>query len=430
MRESVMAGWRRPHYAWIVAAVTFTTLLVGGGIRSSPGILVVPLENEFHWSLGTISFAISVNLLLYGLIGPFAAAMMNSFGIRRTMLAALASMCIGVAATPLMRQSWQFVLLWGFLVGTGAGFTANVLAATVATRWFKARRGMVVGLLASATAMGQLLFLPLLANIVASFGWRLMALTVAVAAACLIPFVALLMRDRPEDVGLTAYGELPGEGAAAPSKRNPVLAALSGLGVGLRSRDFWLLAGSFFVCGASTNGLIGTHLIPACIDHDIPATTGAGLLASMAIFNLIGTTCSGWLSDRIDNRILLAVYYGLRGVSLVYLPFSFVSFYGLSLFAIFYGLDWLATVPPTVRLAAQTFGKENTGIMYGWLGAAHQLGGASAAFVAGILRMDLGTYLQAFMLSGLMCLVAAVMVLFIGFNRKEPQPDSVIPVSA
>jgi sugar phosphate permease len=421
MRVSAVAAWQKLHYAWIVAAVTFATLLVGAGIRSSPGILVVPLENEFHWSLATISFAISVNLLLYGLMGPFAAAMMNSFGIRRTMLAALASMCIGVAVTPLMRQSWQFVLLWGFLVGAGAGFTANVLAATVATRWFKAKRGVVVGLLASATAAGQLLFLPLLANIATSFGWRWMALTVASAALCLIPLVALFMRDRPEDIGLTAYGQLSGEEAAAPSKSNPVRAALSGLGVGLRSRDFWLLGGSFFVCGASTNGLIGTHLISACVDHDIPATTGAGLLASMAIFNLIGTTGSGWLSDRVDNRILLAVYYGLRGLSLLYLPYSFVSFYGLSLFAIFYGLDWLATVPPTVRLTAQTFGTENTGIMYGWLGAAHQLGGATAAFMAGILRMDLGSYLEAFVLSGLMCLVAALMVLFIGFDRKEPQ---------
>ena len=430
MREPILAGWRRPHYAWIVAAVTFITLLVGAGVRSSPGILVVPLENEFHWSLATISFAISINLLLYGLIGPFAAAMMNSFGIRSTMLAALTSMCIGVAVTPLMQQSWQFVLLWGFLVGAGAGFTANVLAATVATRWFKARRGLVVGLLASATAMGQLIFLPLLANIVATSGWRLMALTVAGAALCLIPLVALLMRDRPEDIGLKAYGELPGQKGPAPSRGNPVRAALSGLGVGLRSRDFWLLGGSFFICGASTNGLIGTHLIPACVDHDIPATTGASLLACMAIFNLIGTTGSGWLSDRIDNRILLAIYYGLRGLSLVYLPYSFVSFYGLSLFAIFYGLDWLATVPPTVRLAAQTFGQENTGIMYGWLGAAHQAGGALAAFLAGVLRMDLGTYLQAFMLSGLMCLIAALMVMFIGFNRKEPQQDAVASVSS
>jgi len=423
-----MVGWQRPHYAWIVAAVTFITLLVCAGVRSSPGILVVPLENEFHWSLATISFAISINLLLYGLIGPFAAAMMNSFGIRSTMLAALMSVCIGVAVAPLMQQSWQFILLWGVLVGAGTGFTANVLAATVATRWFKTRRGLVVGLLASATAMGQLIFLPLLANIVASFGWRLMALTIAGAALCLIPLVALLMRDRPEDIGLKAYGELSNEGGAALSKSNPVRAALSGLVIGLRSRDFWLLGGSFFICGASTNGLIGTHLIPACVDHDIPATTGASLLACMAIFNLIGTTGSGWLSDRIDNRILLSIYYGLRGLSLVYLPFSFVSFYGLSLFAIFYGLDWLATVPPTVRLAAHTFGQENTGIMYGWLGAAHQAGGALAAFLAGVLRMDLGTYLQAFMLSGLMCLVAALMVLFIGFNRKEPQQDAVAPV--
>jgi sugar phosphate permease len=424
-----MAEWRRPHYGWIVAAVTFMTLLVGAGIRASPGILVVPLENEFHWSLATISFAISINLCLYGLIGPFAAAMMNSFGIRRTMLAALASMCIGVASTPLMQQSWQFVMLWGVLVGSGAGFTANVLAATVATRWFKARRGMVVGMLTSATATGQLLFLPLLAKIVASYGWRPMALTVAGAAFCLIPLVALFMRDRPEDVGLVAYGEQPGKVTETPSFGNPVRAALSTLAIGLRSRDFWLLAGSFYICGASTNGLIGTHLIAACLDHDIPEVAGASLLATMAVFNFVGTTGSGWLSDRVDNRVLLCVYYGLRGLSLIYLPFSFVSFYGLSLFSVFYGLDWLATVAPTVRLTAQTFGKDRTGMMYGWLGAAHQLGGASAALLAGVLRMDLGSYLQAFIISGLLCLIAALMVLFIGYDRPAFEPDGSVPAA-
>jgi sugar phosphate permease len=261
-----MGRWQQPHYAWIVAAVTFLTLLVGAGVRASPGVLVVPLENEFHWSRATISLAVGVNILLYGLIGPFAAAMMDSIGIRRIMLAALAAIGIGVAATPLMQQSWQLIVLWGVVVGCGTCVTANVLAATVASRWFVARRGMVVGVLISAAAAGQLLFLPVLASIASNYGWRPMALAVAGVALALIPLVALLMRDRPEDVGLAPYGERAGAKVAVLSAGNPVGAAFKALGVGLRSRDFWLIAGSYFICGASTSGLIGTHLIPACIE--------------------------------------------------------------------------------------------------------------------------------------------------------------------
>ena len=325
--------WKKPHYAWVVAGVTFLTLLVAAGVRAGPSILVVPLEEEFHWSRATISLAVGINLLLYGLIGPFAAATMDRFGVRRTMVAGMILIGVGIALTP-------------------------------------------------------------------------------------------LMRDRPADVGLTSYGERPGAPPLVIVVQNPVAAALRALALGLRSRDFLLLAGSFFICGASTNGLIGTHLIPACVDHGIPEVTAAGLLAGMAIFNFVGTTGSGWLSDRVDNRVLLAIYYGLRGLSLLYLPFSFVSFYGLSLFAVFYGLDWVATVPPTVRLAAGTFGKERAGIMFGWIFAFHQVGSALAAFLGGLLRTDLGTYLQAFLIAGLLCLIAAVMVLFIGV-RREGLPTAV-----
>ncbi len=414
-----MKSSNKLHYAWIVLGVTFVSLLVAAGVRASPGILVVPLEEEFGWSRATISFAVGVNLFLYGMIGPFAAATMDRFGLRRTMASALVLIATGVALTPLMHQSWQLVLLWGIVVGAGSGVIANVLAATVAARWFTTHRGLVVGVLSAAAAAGQLMFLPLLATIVARSGWRAMALCVAAAALVIIPLVLALMRDRPADLGLSPYGEPPGaRPAAATAQQNPVRAALRALAMGLRSRDFLLLAGSFFICGASTNGLIGTHLIPACIDHGIPEVTGASMLAGMAIFNFIGTTGSGWLSDRIDNRVLLAIYYGLRGLSLIYLPFSFVSFYGLSLFAVFYGLDWIATVPPTVRLAANTFGKEKTGIMFGWIFASHQVGSAAAAFLGGVLRMDFGTYLQAFIIAGALCLVAAVMVLFIGISRS------------
>jgi sugar phosphate permease len=413
----------RLHYAWVVAGVTFAALLVAGGVRGSPGILVVPLETEFGWSRGTISLAIGINILLYGLSGPFAAALMERFGLRRTMLGGLTAIGVGVLATPTMHQPWQLILLWGVVVGAGSGMVANVLAATVAVRWFAARRGLVVGLLTAAAAGGQLVFLPVFAAIAVAYGWRWMALTLAAVALGLIPLVATLMRNRPEDVGVGRYGERA-ETAGRQTllvAGNPITAAFGALALGLRSRNFWLIGGAFFICGASTNGLIGTHLIPACIDHGIPEVTGASLLAGMALFNFLGGVGSGWLTDRVDPRILLLVYYGLRGLSLIYLPFAFVSFYGLSLFAVFYGLDWIATVPPTIRLTANTFGSERTGMMYGWITAIHQLGGASAALLGGILRVDLGTYLEAFMLSGMLCLVAAAMVMLIAVKPAEPR---------
>ena len=415
-----MARLGKLHYAWVVAAVTFLTLLAAAGVRATPGVLIVPLETEFGWSRATISFAVGVNILLYGLIGPFAAAVMDRFGLRRTMLAALALIATGVALTPLMTQPWQLVLLWGVIVGTGSGTTALVLGATVVSRWFAVRRGLVMGVLTASTATGQLVFLPFLASLAVNHGWRSVSWVVATVAVAMIPVVALLMCDRPADIGLAPYGAEPGAMPAAGAHGNPAVTALLALRDGMRSRDFWLLAGSFFICGASTNGLIGTHLIPACIDHGIPEVTGATLLAAMGIFDFIGTTLSGWLSDRWSNRGLLAWYYGLRGLSLVYLPFAFdVSFYGLPLFAVFYGLDWIATVPPTVRLTAQIFGVARGPIMFGWIAAAHQLGAAMTAFGAGALRTELGTYLEAFMLAGFLCLGAALMVLFIGRSGQE-----------
>jgi sugar phosphate permease len=413
----MMSGTKRLHYAWIVVGITFITLLFSAGIRSAPGVIIVPLEDEFHWSRATISFAISINLLLYDLIGPFAGAMMDRFGFRYIMLTALTLMCIGLGLTSLMLESWQMIVLWGIVVGVGTGILANVLAAAVASRWFATKRGLVVGVLTSSAAAGQLIFLPTLAAIAQSYGWRQVTLVLAVIALVIFPAVAFLMRDRPEDIGLVPYGGRGSPKHQTTHTGNPFSAAFKGLVFGLQKRDFWLLAGSFFVCGASTNGLIGTHLIPACIDNGIPEFTGASLLAAMGIFNFLGTTGSGWLSDRVDNRILLAIYYGLRGISLMYLPFSFVSFYGLSLFAVFYGLDWIATVPPTVRLATNSFGTEKVAVIYGWIFASHQLGSAAAAFLAGVLRMDLGTYLQAFVLSGLLCIGAAIMVIFINWKR-------------
>ncbi len=403
---------RKLHYGWLVAALTFLTLLAAAGVRSAPGVLIVPLEHEFGWSRATISLAVSINLLLYGLSGPFAAAVMEYIGIRRTMLFSLAFVATGVTLTTLMSASWQLVLLWGVIIGSGTGMIALVLGAVVVNRWFKERRGLVLGVLTASTATGQLVFLPMLASVIERFGWRSAVLIIAGATLLLMPLIAVFMRDRPADLGLQPFGDKTKTVEVPQPKLNPIASTLNGLRLGIESRDFWLLFISCFICGASTNGLIGTHLIPACVDHGIPEVRAACLLAVMGIFDFVGTTASGWLSDRYNNRYLLCWYYALRGLSLIYLPFSFdFSFYGLSLFAVFYGLDGIATVPPTVRLITNVFGKENTGVMFGWIVAGHQIGAAIAAFGAGALRTWLGSYQQAFIISGVLCLLAAVLVL-------------------
>jgi predicted MFS family arabinose efflux permease len=381
-------------------------------------VLIVPLEQDFHWSRATISFAISINLLLYGAIGPFAAALMDRFGVRRVMTLAVVASAAGVAASPAMHESWQLILLWGVVVGISTGFVGAYLAAFIAARWFRARQGLVVGMLTAGNAAGQLVFLPAMAALATYAGWRTMSLVLAGVTIALAPVLMLLMRDHPLDVGLAPYGATLDHPMAQPPAGNPVTMAFRALAEGARSRDFWLIAGAYFVCGASTNGLIGTHLIPACVDHGMTEVVGAGLLAVTGVFSFIGGTLSGWLADRWDNRALLFWYYGLRGLSLLYLPFAFdMSFYGLSLFSVFYGLDWIASVPPTVRLTSRIVGNEKTGIMVAWITVIHQMGGAAAAFVGGVLRISFGTYLEAFVLSGLMCIGAALMVLFIGVGR-------------
>jgi len=416
---------RRVHPAWVVAACTFFVLLVAAGIRSVPGVLIVPLEAEFGWSRATIGFAVAVNIALYGLVGPFAAAVFERFGLRRTVGTALAVIALGVALTPFMRASWQLVALWGVVVGGGSGVVALVLATTVAARWFSTRRGLVVGVLTASTATGQLVFLPMLAYLAEHVGWRWVSVVIASVAAVLILPVLAFMRDRPSDLGIPPYGGTAVAPRVVPTV-NPAVRAIRALRDGFGSRDFWLLGGSFFVCGASTNGLIGTHLIPACVDHGIPEVLAASLLAAMGVFDMVGTTLSGWLSDRMDNRMLLAWYYGLRGLSLLFLPFAFdvgfegAGYAGLGVFAVFYGLDWIATVPPTVRLAARCFGEENAPVMFGWIAAMHQLGAATAAWSAGAIRVGTGSYLAAFMATGALCLVASVMVTFIGASKAGP----------
>jgi sugar phosphate permease len=418
-----MASAKKLHYAWIVAGVTFVVLLLTAGVRAAPGVLIVPFESEFHWSRATISFAVAVNLLLYGLIGPFAAALMDRWGVRRTMTLALAVTAAGIALTPAMHESWQLVLLWGVVVGAGCGVVGNFLAAFVAARWFRARQGLVVGVLTASNAAGQLVFLPTLAGLATYAGWRAMSFALVAVIVAVLPFVALLMRSSPADLGLAPYGDDRGPRITRPVIGNPIGIAFRALGEGARSRDFWLLAGAYFICGASTNGLIGTHLIPACVDHGITEVTGAGLLAATGVFSFVGGTFSGWLSDRWDNRALLAWYYGLRGLALMYLPFAFgMSAYGLSLFAIFYGLDWIASVPPTVRLLTRIVGTEKAAIMVAWITVIHQVGGAAAAYFGGVVRSAFGTYLEAFLFAGLLCMGAALMALLIGVGGRGVEP--------
>jgi sugar phosphate permease len=411
------------HYAWIVAGVTFVVMLITAGVRATPGLFMVPLETEFGWSRASISAAIAVNIALFGLIGPFAASVMDRWGLRRVVLGAIALMTAAVVASTRMTTEWQFFLLWGVLVGVSTGVTAMVLAAVIATRWFDERRGLVMGMLSAANATGQLAFLPLLARVVESSNWRSAALIVAAAAAVVFVIVLLLMRDRPADVGLRPFGQ-PADAPQRPAVK--ALAPLTALAMAMRTRAFWILAGTFFICGASTNGLIGTHLIAACHDVGIPATQSTALLAMMGIFDILGTTASGWLTDRYSARHLLFGYYSLRGLSLLFLPATLIDGgMGLGIFAVFYGLDWIATVPPTVKLTTEAFGRENTGVIYGWIGASHQLGASMAAFGAGAIRSEVGDYRPAFLIAGVLCLIAGASFLIAG--RRALQTPAVMP---
>lgn len=385
-----------------------------------PGILIVPLEKEFGWDRSAISFAVSVNLLLYGLVGPFAAGLMNRFGIKRIMVFALGLLISGILLTTIMRANWELVALWGVMVGFGSGMAALVLGATVVNRWFISHRGLLMGILTASTATGQIIFLPFLASLTEQEGWRNAVYAVASILGILLPTVFFLMKDSPKQSGLLPYGAKSEEEGVLPVSGNPFMEAINALKVGLRSRNFWLLAGSFFVCGASTNGLVGTHLVPACSDHGIPEVRAAGLLALMGIFDLIGTVGSGWLSDRVNNKILLFMYYGLRGISLLLLPQAFdPESNKLSIFAVFYGLDWIATVPPTVALTAKIFGREKVGLMFGWVVAFHQIGAAVAAFGAGYIRTVQGEYDLAFMFAGALCVITALGIFAVSTEKEE-----------
>lgn len=399
-------------FASIVAAITFVALLVSAGLRSAPGVMMLPLEQHFGWDRATISAAAAIGIFLYGLIGPFAAALMLSFGIKRVMLTGLALMSAATLASLWMTEPWQYVLSWGVFSGVGSGAVASVLGAAVVNRWFATRQGLVMGMLTASTATGALVFLPLLAWLSEGGAWRPVALAVSIATLAVIPLVLIFMPEHPQDVGVRRFGETD-ESAPPPAMKQAATPALAftALFRASKSPTFWLLFGTFFVCGLTTNGLVGTHLIAFCGDHGIAPVQAAGLLSLMGLFDLFGTTASGWLTDRYDPRKLLFVYYGLRGLSLLALPFLDFSASSLLVFAIFYGLDWIATVPPTVKLANVHFGERDAPVVFGWVMVGHQVGAATAAFGAGAVRAWTGTYTPAFLVAGAFGLVAAVAIL-------------------
>ena len=422
----------RIHRAWYVAGVTFLVLIASAAFRSSFGVMIVPFEDEFGWSRSATSLAVSVNLVFYGLTAPFATALMERFGIARIAAGALALIAIGTGLTVFMTASWQLVLLWGVVVGLGTGSTALVFGALIANRWFAERRGLVLGVLGTAFATGQLVFLPLIARAIDQFGWRSASLAIAAMCALTIPLVLLVIRDRPSDVSLRPYGAT-GEVTAEESGQNTTHSGRQAAGTAiatLRSAAttpaFWLLAGTFFVCGWTTNGIISTHFVPAMHDHGMGATTAASMLAVVGIFDIVGTIGSGWLSDRVNPRYLLLIYYGLRGVALISLPLILGPHVQppLIVVMILFGLDWVATVPPTATLCRQIYGVDQGAVVFGWVFAAHMIGAAVAAEASGAIRAATGDYFGAWLLAGSLAILAGLACLAI---PRTPSPASSAP---
>ncbi len=417
------------HYGWVVAAVTFLTMLTMSAALGLPGAMLQPLGKEFGWSTEQISSALALRFALFGLMGPFAAVLMERYGLRAVMCSGLALVGLGMALVTTASQLWQLFVLWSLMLGLGTGLTALVLGAVVANRWFVARRGLVIGMLTASAATGQLAFLPFAAWMIEHWGWRSAIVPVVIGSALIGVLALCLVRNRPSDVGLLPYGEKAEPGSAPPAAAPPAAMTFATPFRVLKevstNRTFLILAGTFFICGLSTNGLVQTHFISLCGDFGMAAVPAASVLAMMGAFDFVGTILSGWLSDRYDNRKLLFWYYGLRGLSLFWLPHSEFTIYGLGLFAMFYGLDWIATVPPTVKLAGAEFGPAKVGMVFGWVFAAHQLGAATAAYGAGFVRTLLLTYTPALYAAGAACLVAAVVVLAI----RRPAKAVAVPAA-
>ncbi len=398
------------HYGWVVLAVMFCAMLAGVGVRAAPGVMIVPLQHAFGWDVSTISGAVSINIILLGLTGPFLTGLMEVIGLKRTILGCMTVLMTGTGLSYFMTEPWQLFVTWGLMVGIGAGAGAVGMAAAVANRWFIRRTGFAMGMLSSANAAGQLVFLPLLALLANRYGWQGVAVGVTAAIAVMIPVVALVLPESPASIGLPPYG---GTAVIAPQARsaNPFMIAVHALRRASRSMDFWLLTLSFGICGLSTNGLINTHLIAYCADNGISEMNGASILAAIGVFSLIGSAASGWMCDRFNPRMLLFWYYSLRGLSLVIMPFTNFGPAPLAIFAVFYGLDWVATGPATFALTNEVFGRRDAPVIVSWIFVGHQVGGAIAAFGAGFVRSATGNYLLAFLSAGIACLLASMLVL-------------------
>jgi len=414
----------RMHYAWVVLVVVFIGMLAGVGVRASPGVMIVPLERAFGWDKATIAGAISVNIILLGVLGPFLTGLMQIIGLKRTMLGCLAILMLGTGLSLFMTSPWQLFLTWGLLVGIGSGAGAVGIAGAVANRWFAQRTGLAMGLLTSANAAGQLIFLPILAMMAERYGWQGVSISVTLAIAAVLPIVWIMLPESPAKIGLPAYGATEIRAPEGAAGGNPITVAFGSLARASRSMDFWLLCITFAICGFSTNGLINTHMIAYCADFGISEVNGAWILAVIGVFSLIGSAASGWLCDRYSPRVLLFWYYGLRGLSLVIIPFTSFDPISLGIFAVFYGLDWVATGPATFALTNEVFGRRDTPVILSWIFAAHQVGGALAAVGAGAMRDMSGSYFLAFVISGITCLAASLLVL-----RVTPR-GAMVPVAA
>lgn len=413
---------KRIHYSWVILSITFFSIIVAGIVRSSSGVFIVPFETEFGWDRSIISLAFAVSLLLYGLSGPFMAALIEVLGLKKMMVLAMTTLLAGVSLTYFMEQPWQLILIWGIIIGLGSGLFLTVLSPYVANRWFEKRRGLAVGILTASTATGQLILLPVLAFIIENHSWRLAIALILIFSIIMLLIILLFMKNSPKEIGILPYGlEDEAQEKQPIQKENPIVMAFQSLFEAVRVKEFWLLAGSFFICGLSTSGLIGTHFITYCIGFGFAAVTAASMLSFMGVFDLIGTTLSGWLSDRFDNRWLLFWYYILRGASLILLPFALSegSITLLMIFTVFYGLDWIATVPPTINISRQVFGVEKSVIVYGWIFAAHQAGAAVAAFGGGLIYNVFNSYTWAFFLAGMFCLLASLFVIVIKKHKSE-----------
>jgi len=401
----------RLHYAWVVLVVAFIGMLAGVAVRAAPGVMIVPLERAFGWDKATIGGAISINIILMGLLGPFLTGLMQIIGLKRTIIGCLAVLMAGTFLSMFMTQPWHLFLTWGLMVGIGSGGTAVGIAGALANRWFTQRTGLAMGLLTSANAAGQLIFLPILAMMADQYGWQGVSIGVTIAMAIAIPLLWVLLPESPARIGLPAYGATEIREPERSIGGNLFSVAFGALFRAARSLDFWLLCITFGICGLSTNGLINTHLIAYCTDNGITELNGAWILAVIGVFSLIGSVGSGWLCDRFSPRVLLFWYYGLRGLSLVAIPYTTFDPISLSIFAVFYGLDWVATGPATFALTNQVFGRRDAPVILSWVFAAHQVGGALAAVGAGAVRDMSGSYFLAFLASGIACLAASLLVL-------------------